>query len=132
MEKALIIKTKIPIPNTDKKIKLLNNIESRSMHGQLPIVWDRAEGYKVYDSAGNCWIDFTSTIFVTNTGHSNKRIFQAIKGNLNKQLPILWNGNKYLILASYLSSILIPNYFKKKSKWVKFSKEIMLLSIANK
>lgn len=84
--KNRIIKTKIPLPNTDKKIKTLSNIESRSMHGQLPIIWDRAEGYKVYDSAGNCWIDFTSTIFVTNTGHSNKRIFNAIKSNLNKQL----------------------------------------------
>ena len=62
--KNRIIKTKIPLPNTDKKIKTLSNIESRSMHGQLPIIWDRAEGYKVYDSAGNCWIDFTSTIFV--------------------------------------------------------------------
>ena len=58
--------------------------------------------------------------------------FQNVKVDEFKQLPILWEGNKFLKLASYLTRILIPNYFKKKSKWIKFSKEIMLLSIANK
>ena len=37
----------------------------------MPIVWDRAEGFQVYDKWGNTWIDFTSTIFVTNSGHAS-------------------------------------------------------------
>ena len=49
------------------------------MHGQLPIIWDRAEGFQVYDSWGNKWLDFSSTIFVANAGHSNKRILNALK-----------------------------------------------------
>ncbi len=58
--------------------------------------------------------------------------FQEVEVDEFKQLPILWNENKFLKLASYLTRILIPNYFKKNSKWIKFSKEIMLLSLANK
>ena len=34
---------------------------------QPPILWDRAEGFQIYDSAGNCWIDFSSTAVMTNT-----------------------------------------------------------------
>ena len=48
------------------------------MHGQMPIVWDRAKGFQVYDKWGNKWIDFTSTIFVTNAGHANPRIVSAL------------------------------------------------------
>ena len=56
------------------------------MHGQLPIIWDRAEGVQVYDSWGNKWLDFSSTIFVTNAGHGNKRIVEALKKVINKPL----------------------------------------------
>ena len=40
--KNRIIQTKIPCPGTIDIIKRLNNVESRSMHGQLPLVWQRA------------------------------------------------------------------------------------------
>ena len=48
------------------------------MHGQLPIVWSKAEGHSVFDDSGNKWIDFTSTIFVANVGHSNERVISRI------------------------------------------------------
>jgi 4-aminobutyrate aminotransferase-like enzyme len=56
------------------------------MHGQLPIVWDRAENYSVFDAAGNRWIDFTSTIFVTNIGHGNEALREAVKECIDKPL----------------------------------------------
>jgi len=56
------------------------------MHGQLPVVWDRAEGFQVHDAWGNCWIDFTSTIFVANAGHGNPRILKALRDQLDKPL----------------------------------------------
>ena len=68
-----IIKTPIPALGTEAILNELESYESRSMHGQLPIVWDRATDFSIYDRAGNKWIDFTSTIFVTNIGHSNPR-----------------------------------------------------------
>jgi 4-aminobutyrate aminotransferase-like enzyme len=56
------------------------------MQGQFPIIWDKAEDFSVYDIAGNKWIDFTSTIFVANIGHGNKRVSAAIKEVLDKPL----------------------------------------------
>ena len=56
------------------------------MHGQLPLVWDRAEDFSVFDAAGNRWIDFTSTIFVANVGHSNPRVTMAMKEALDRPL----------------------------------------------
>lgn len=81
-----LIQTAIPTPGTREILERLEVCESRSMHGQLPLVWDRAEDYSVYDVAGNRWIDFTSTIFVANVGHSNPRVTAAMKETLDRPL----------------------------------------------
>ena len=81
------IKTEIPVPEDLENSKKAYLYESRSMHGQLPIVWDRAEDFQVYDSHGNCWLDFTSTIFVSNAGHANKRILsKSVQKVIDKPL----------------------------------------------
>ena len=80
------IATQIPAPGTKEIITRLEKTESRSMQGQFPIIWDKAEDFSVYDIAGNKWIDFTSTIFVANIGHGNKRVSAAIKEVLDKPL----------------------------------------------
>ena len=53
MKKNIYIKTKIPAPGTQKIINDLSKVESRSMHGQLPIVWKKAKGFNIWDVAGN-------------------------------------------------------------------------------
>jgi len=80
------IVTKIPVPESIEILNTLERYETSAMHGQLPIVWDRAEGFQVYDAWGNKWIDFTSTIFVTNAGHANLRILKAVRDQLDKPL----------------------------------------------
>ncbi|RLD02174.1 MAG: aspartate aminotransferase family protein, partial [Chloroflexota bacterium] len=40
---------------------------------------ERAEGIYLYDSAGNRYMDFTSGIGVTNTGHCHPRVVKAIQ-----------------------------------------------------
>lgn len=80
------IQTQIPAPGTEAIFQRLEKVESRSMHGQLPLVWDRAEDFSVYDIAGNRWIDFTSTIFVANVGHSNPRLAAAVKNTVETPL----------------------------------------------
>lgn len=80
------IKTEIPAPGTREILERLEVCESRSMHGQLPLVWDRAEDYSIYDAADNRWIDFTSTIFVANVGHSNPRVTASMKAALDRPL----------------------------------------------
>jgi 4-aminobutyrate aminotransferase / (S)-3-amino-2-methylpropionate transaminase / 5-aminovalerate transaminase len=52
----------------------------------MPIVWDGAEDFSIFDKNGNKWIDFTSTIFVANVGHANRRVVKAIKDSLDKPL----------------------------------------------
>lgn len=80
------ISTQIPAPGTKEVISRLEKTESRSMQGQFPIIWDKAEGFNVFDIAGNKFIDFTSTIFVANIGHGNKKVSNAIIELLNKPL----------------------------------------------
>ena len=80
------IKTQIPAPGTKEILKKLSSLESRSMHGQLPIVWDKADDFNMFDLLGNKFIDFTSTIFVTNVGHSNKRILAYMHEAMDKSL----------------------------------------------
>lgn len=84
--KHRLIKTPIPAPGTAEVFSRLDKVESRSMHGQLPLVWDRADDFSVFDILGNKWIDFTSTIFVANVGHSNRRVTAAIKQTLEHPL----------------------------------------------
>ena len=43
------IRTSIPAPGTKKVLNRLSLNESRSMQGQMPIVWDRAEDFNIYD-----------------------------------------------------------------------------------
>jgi 4-aminobutyrate aminotransferase-like enzyme len=80
------IKTSIPALGTEDALSDLEKNESRAMHGQLPIIWDRAENFSVFDVAGNKWIDFTSTIFVANVGHSNAHVTASIKVALDNPL----------------------------------------------
>ena len=67
-------------------LEKMYSLEAQAMHGQLPMVWDKANDFQVYDQWGNVWIDFTSTIFVANAGHGNKRIIKALKDALDKPL----------------------------------------------
>ncbi len=84
--KNITIFTKIPAPGTKLLMNNLSKVESRSMHGQMPIAWDKAENFNVYDIAGNKFIDFSSTIFVANIGHSNALLLKYMKKALQKKL----------------------------------------------
>ena len=77
------IKTPIPAPGTKEVLLRLQKVESRSMQGQLPIVWKSADDFSVFDIGENKYIDFTSTIFVANVGHSNKAIAESIRSSIN-------------------------------------------------
>lgn len=51
------------------------------------------------------------------------------------QLPILFEKNFFSLFFNFLSvltRILVPDRFRMQNKWIRFSKEIMLLSIARK
>jgi 4-aminobutyrate aminotransferase / (S)-3-amino-2-methylpropionate transaminase / 5-aminovalerate transaminase len=80
------ISTPIPHPDAIEIIKDLRESETDSMHDQLPILWDSAKDYQIFDGFGNTFIDLTSTIFVANIGHSHPKVVEAIENSCKKPL----------------------------------------------
>jgi 4-aminobutyrate aminotransferase / (S)-3-amino-2-methylpropionate transaminase / 5-aminovalerate transaminase len=80
------IKTKLPVPESAKIFKKLAESEPVSMMGQPPIIWDKAEGFQVFDKWGNKWIDWSSGVLITNAGHGRKQIIKALRNLLDKKL----------------------------------------------
>ncbi len=70
--------TEIPVADSMPIIEQLRKYEPISMSGQPLVVWDKAIGCNVYDIYGNKWIDFSSGVLVTNTGHGNQAVRDAI------------------------------------------------------
>ncbi len=80
------IVTEIPAPESIATLEKLRRHEPRSMGGQPPIVWDRAEGIHVFDRWGNQWLDWSSGVLVANAGHSHPKIIKAIVDQVNHGL----------------------------------------------
>ncbi len=72
------IVTQIPVPESIEILKNLRRYEPRSMSGQPPVVWDRAQGSHVYDRWGNKWLDFSCGVLVTNVGHGRREMIDAV------------------------------------------------------
>ena len=72
------IATPFPVPESIPTLETLHRYEPVAMRGQPPVVWDRAEGFQVWDAYGNCWIDWSSGVLVANAGHGRDEIAQAI------------------------------------------------------
>ncbi|MBI3208528.1 MAG: aminotransferase class III-fold pyridoxal phosphate-dependent enzyme, partial [Candidatus Solibacter usitatus] len=72
------IQTALPAPQTVPTLTSLHQTELRAMQGQPPVVWDHAEGFQIWDPAGNCWIDWSSGVLITNAGHSHPDVVKAI------------------------------------------------------
>jgi 4-aminobutyrate aminotransferase/(S)-3-amino-2-methylpropionate transaminase len=72
------IATKLPVPESLAILDKLHRYEPLAMRGQPPVVWDHAQGFQVYDAYGNCWIDWSSGVLITNAGHGRPEIIDAI------------------------------------------------------
>jgi 4-aminobutyrate aminotransferase-like enzyme len=80
------IQTAIPHPDSVATLELLRKYEPLSMRGMPPIVWDHAEDVSVFDNFGNQWLDWSSGVLVTNSGHSSPEICDAIRAQVDKKL----------------------------------------------
>jgi 4-aminobutyrate aminotransferase-like enzyme len=78
--------TKIPVPESIPIFERLERFEPISMQGQPPIIWDRAEGFQVFDKWGNAWLDWSSCVLVANAGHGRIEIRDALKKAIDKPL----------------------------------------------
>ena len=106
--------TKRPVPESLEIIKKHAIFEPKSMLDQLPAVWDHAEGFQIFDSWGNKWIDFTSCYFVANAGHGNPDVRKAIQKMCEK--PMLNSYYFFLEERALLAEQLVkmaPDYMNK-------------------
>ncbi|NOY97226.1 MAG: aminotransferase class III-fold pyridoxal phosphate-dependent enzyme, partial [Chlorobi bacterium] len=78
--------TKLPVPESLRIFESLSESEPVSMMGQPPVVWDRAEGFQVYDQWGNKWLDWSSGVLITNAGHGRKEIINGLNEVINNHL----------------------------------------------
>ena len=69
-----------PLPHPESVVTLLKlqEFEPKSMRGQPPLVWERAEDIFVYDRHGNQWLDWSSGVLVANSGHGAPEVRTAI------------------------------------------------------
>jgi 4-aminobutyrate aminotransferase-like enzyme len=84
--KYINIVTKLPHFKDLELLKNLNKYEAHSMQGQIPVVWDKAKDFLVWDRHGNQFMDFTSGICVANCGHGNRDVMNAIRKKINRPL----------------------------------------------
>lgn len=78
--------TALPAPESVPVLERLHHFEPLAMRGQPPVVWDRAEGFQVFDAHGNCWIDWSSGVLITNAGHGRREIIDAISAQAQSGL----------------------------------------------
>jgi len=110
--------------------KLISEVKRILRPGGIVITMcpDWETNYKIY------FEDFTHrTPFMVQSLHDIHQMhgFEEIIVEKFRQLPIVWKY-PWLISVTELTRLLVPDLFKKKYKWVRFSKEIMLLSFAKK
>ena len=72
------IQTKVPALESLPILEKLRKYEPAAMSGQAPLVWHRAEGAQVFDRWGNCWLDWSSGVLITNAGHGRAEIAEAV------------------------------------------------------
>ncbi len=101
------IQTDLPVPESIPILERSEQYEPRSMLGQPPIVWDKAEGFQVYDRWGNVWLDWSSGVLVMNAGHAHPAIREAIQEQVDKPLlaTYVFMHEKRAELAELLVSI---------------------------
>jgi len=82
------IKTKLPVPESIPVLEKLTRYEPRQVRSIPPVgvVWDKAEGFQIYDRWGNMWLDWTSGVLVASAGHAREEIKKAIINQVNSSL----------------------------------------------
>ena len=75
---------------TLRQLFLANN--AQTTHFPLLLEFERAEGIYMYDSEGKAYIDLISGIGVSNLGHGNPYVINAIKQQLDKYMHLMVYG----------------------------------------
>ena len=88
--------------------KNFSKFEPPSMTPNIKIYWNRAKGFYIWNQANQRYIDFTSSIFVTNIGHSNKKLIKKVQEVLNSPLThsyVYYNKFRYEYIKKLIKFI---------------------------
>ena len=88
--------------------KNFSNFEPPSMSPNTKIFWNKAKGFYIWDQNNKKHIDFTSSIFVTNIGHSNKKLIKKIQEVLNSPIThsyVYYNKFRYEYIKKLIKFI---------------------------
>ncbi|MGH7885434.1 MAG: aspartate aminotransferase family protein [Thermodesulfobacteriota bacterium] len=95
-----------------KEVTDLMNRYVMGTYNRLPITLKMGKGSWVWDNEENKYLDYTCGIAVTNLGHSNKKILNNIKNQLNE---IIHTSNLFNIESqAKLAKMLVENSFADK------------------
>jgi len=75
---------------TLRQLFLANNAQTTDF--PLLLEFERAEGVHLYDAEGKGYIDLISGIGVSNLGHSNPKVIQAIKDQVDRYMHLMVYG----------------------------------------
>ncbi|MES2807758.1 MAG: aspartate aminotransferase family protein [Bacteroidota bacterium] len=75
---------------TLRQLFLANNAQTTNF--PLLLEFERAQGINLYDVEGKAYIDLISGIGVSNLGHSNPRVIEAIKTQVDKYMHLMVYG----------------------------------------
>jgi acetylornithine/N-succinyldiaminopimelate aminotransferase len=75
---------------TLRQLFLANNAQTTDF--PLLLEFERAQGVYMYNAEGKAWIDLISGIGVSNIGHGNTEVIEAIKQQLDKYMHLMVYG----------------------------------------
>jgi 4-aminobutyrate aminotransferase / (S)-3-amino-2-methylpropionate transaminase / 5-aminovalerate transaminase len=82
--RAIDLKTEIPGPRSRDILDRKSRVIAEPLSIYLPIVIDEARGATITDVDGNTFIDFTGGVGCMNVGHSNPRVVEAAKEQIER------------------------------------------------
>jgi acetylornithine/N-succinyldiaminopimelate aminotransferase len=103
--------------HTLRQLFLANNAQTTDF--PLMLEFERAQGVYMYNAEGKAWLDLISGIGVSNIGHGNAEVIEAIKQQVDKYMHLMVYGEYVQTpqvrfaekLASLLPSTLQSVYF---------------------
>ncbi len=102
-------------------LQLLRDYESRNVtfqepDGSWPIVWERAQGVQVWDTAGKKYLDLTAAFGVAAAGHANPRVVNAGQRQMGKLLHAMGDVHPHA-LKGQLARELSRLTFERWTNW---------------
>ena len=85
-------------------------------YGRIPVSFEKGEGTKIWDADGKEYLDFVAGIAVTNLGHGNKKVVDAIKAQAEKfkeqLLEFMQSNNIQTLKSDEYSITYVPDSVK--------------------